>query len=107
MAVVLHPAVLLLVLLRNFPMALSEAPMLSVIAPLIESSYRATYLSLQSLAGRLGFAILLFSLSGLVDNGQEQTMQWPDLQLVLLISVAVAAIGFTLLLWYRPKLQQK
>jgi len=52
MCVWFHPWVLFFVLFRNLPMALAEAPMLAAIAPRIDSSFRATYLSMQSLAGR-------------------------------------------------------
>ena len=61
MAAFLSPLILLLVLLRNFPMAFSEAPLLAAVAPHIDSSYRATYLSMQSLVGRLGFGLFLLS----------------------------------------------
>jgi len=105
MASVLHSAVLLLVLLRNFPMALCEAPMLSAIAPHIQSHYRATYLSLQSLAGRLAFALMLFSLSSVVGTteGSDQ-LAWPDLQIALLISLGIGLFCLALLFVFRIKL---
>ena len=97
MAVVLHPLVLLFVLMRNFPMAFSEAPMLAAIAPHIKSSYRATYLSLQSLAGRLGFALLLLSVAKVVDGGKAGILNWPQLQQVLVACLILAICGFTAL----------
>lgn len=66
MGLVLHVAALSMIFARNFPMAMIHAPVHAAIAPLIASSQRATYLSMQGLSQRLFFAILLFSLSGLV-----------------------------------------
>jgi len=105
MASVLHSAILLLVLFRNFPMALCEAPMLSAIAPHIQSHYRATYLSVQSLAGRFGFSVMLFSLSTLVGTteGPDQ-LSWPDLQSALLISLGIGLLCFAILYVARTKL---
>ncbi len=105
MASVLHSAVLLLVLFRNFPMALCEAPMLAAIAPHIKSHYRATYLSLQSLVGRLGFAIMLYSLSFVVASTENNVpLSWPDLQVALLISLGVGLLCLALLAVFRTKL---
>lgn len=101
MAAVLHPLVLLFVLLRNFPMAFSEAPMLAAIAPHIGSSYRATYLSLQSLAGRAGFAFLLLSAAKMVDSGAETALNWSQLQCVLMICLILAIGGFAALVVFR------
>ena len=67
MAFAVSPMVLALVCLRNFPMSLVHAPVRAAIAPRIERRQRATYLSLQGLAERLFFALLLLLLaSGLV-----------------------------------------
>ncbi len=61
-----HPIVLVLLLARNVAHGLGESVMNAAIHPRIDSGIRATYLSLQSLAGRLSFAgtlalIALFS----------------------------------------------
>jgi len=102
MAAALHPIILSLVLFRNFPMALSEAPMLSAISPRIDSGYRATYISLQSLAGRLGFSLMLFSLSSLIDTDNvESAMQWPDMQSALGWSLGVGVVCLVALLLLR------
>ena len=45
--------------MRTLPRALQEAPLRQALAPHIPDSHRATYLSLQSLAGRLAFAGML------------------------------------------------
>lgn len=56
MAVLLHPIVIALMLLRSVPDALSRPIMHSVIHARLSSNIRATYLSMQSLAGRLAFS---------------------------------------------------
>jgi len=69
MAVAASPAVLALVCLRNYPMALVHAPVRAAIAPRIERRQRATYLSLQGLAERLFFAFLLLWLAAELEPG--------------------------------------
>ena len=105
MVSVLHSAVLLFVLFRNFPMALCEAPMLAAIAPHIQSHYRATYLSLQSLVGRFGFAIMLYSLSNVVGSTENSgQLSWPDLQIALFISLIIGLLCLALLVFHRDKI---
>ncbi len=62
----LHPAVLLLLLLRSVPGALSGPVQLAVILPRVSARLRATYLSVQSLAGRLAFSGALVLSAGAV-----------------------------------------
>jgi len=69
MAAAISPLVLALVCLRNFPMALVHAPVRAAIAPRIEREQRATYLSLQGLAERLCFALLLLWLAAGLEQG--------------------------------------
>lgn len=69
MAVAVSPAVLALVCLRNFPMSLVHAPVRAAIAPRIERRQRATYLSIQGLAERLFFALLLLLLASGLQRG--------------------------------------
>ena len=69
MAMTLSPIVLLLVCARNFPMALVHAPVRAAIAPRISRAQRATYLSLQGLAERLFFALLLLGLASGLEKG--------------------------------------
>ena len=63
MAFLVHSSILILVFTRNFPMSLVHAPVNAAIAPRINSSQRATYLSLQGLSERLVFALFLLILS--------------------------------------------
>ena len=69
MAIAVSPMVLALVCLRNFPMSLVHAPVRAAIAPRIERRQRATYLSLQGLAERLFFAVLLMMLARGLESG--------------------------------------
>lgn len=70
MALLLHSSILLLICARNFPMSLVHAPVNSVIAPRISSTQRATYLSVQGLAERVVFALILLVLSSGLEKGQ-------------------------------------
>jgi len=96
MAVAVSPLVLALVCLRNFPMALVHAPVRATIAPRIERRQRATYLSLQGLAERLFFALLLLLLaSGLEQDAPiaESTLK-SLLESTLWVGVASALVLF-------------
>lgn len=70
----LSPWVALLLVGRSVPRALQDAPIRAVVAPNVPADLRATYLSLQSLMGRLGFALLLVALS-LGANDVARTLQ--------------------------------
>jgi len=70
MALLVHSSILILVFTRNFPMSLVHAPVNAAIAPRINSSQRATYLSLQGLSERLVFALFLLVLSVGLESGQ-------------------------------------
>lgn len=96
MATLLHPAILLVVLLRGVPSALMKAPLHAAITPRVPKAQRATYLSLQSLAGRLGFAALLGTL-GWVAGGSE-VESWETLSSLLKVAAAIGIVGLLLLL---------
>jgi hypothetical protein len=88
--------VLALVCLRNFPMSLVHAPVRAAIAPRIERRQRATYLSLQGLAERLFFALLLLLLASGLERGapiSESTLS-AILTSTLWTGVASAAVLF-------------
>ena len=61
MAWVVHPAIIGLILLRMVPGTLTRPFLLEAIQPRLESGYRATYLSVQSLLARLFFSATLFA----------------------------------------------
>jgi MFS family permease len=95
MAAVLHPAILLVVLLRGVPSALMKAPLRAAVTPRIPKPQRATYLSLQSLVGRLGFAALLASL-GWVAGGVD-VESWSTLSRLMEIAAIATGVGWALL----------
>ena len=59
MGATVHAAIIILLLMRTVPIALTQPAIRAVIHPRVDSSHRATYLSLQSLAGRLAFSTTL------------------------------------------------
>ncbi len=71
MALLLHPGVIPLLMLRMVPDALSKPYMLAMVQPRLESAYRASYLSVQSLIARIFFSAALFSAAfGASDTGE-------------------------------------
>ena len=65
--------VVILTLFRSVPRGLMTAPLNAAIAPRIDVAQRATYLSMQSLAGRLSFSFVLFLMASLTSgNGWEE-----------------------------------
>ena len=94
-AFVLHPSVVLLMLLRNAPKGMYMAPLSSEVNARIPTHLRATYLSLQSLAGRLGFAGLLWMLSIVVGEGQTS---WSSVSKISEFSFYLGITGWMLLL---------
>ena len=91
----LHPALVVLVLCRNFAMAMTTPPTLAAIVPRLGAGQRATWLSLQSLAGRLGFSLVLSGLAGTVG----EALDWPTLRAALLGTGAVGT-ALALALWW-------
>ena len=87
MALVLHPAILLVVLLRGVPSALMKAPLRAAVTPRIPKAQRATYLSLQSLVGRLSFAGLLATLGWAAGGSAPE--QWETLSRLLELALIV------------------
>ena len=81
LAYTVHPAALALLLLRMVPDAFARPMILAYVQPRLKSSYRATYLSLQSLIGRLILAATLFAISFTVPD--NSILRQADLQAVL------------------------
>ena len=100
MSFVLHPANLLLVLLRSWPRALMAAlmaaPMNAAIAARVGQLQRATFLSLQSLVGRLAFAGFLLVLSVAGPAGEEAAA-WTGLSVRLRLAAAVGLVALVVL----------
>ena len=91
----LHPLVIGLIVLRSLPMGLAAAPVNAAIAPRVARARRATFLSLQSLAGRLAFSGVLTTLSFLAEPGQKP--DWPALQIMTGVAAAIGLAGLILL----------
>jgi MFS family permease len=62
-ALVIHPLVLPLITLRNCQPAIGHVVANAAIIPQVPQAQRATYLSLHSLSGRIGYSAVLFTLS--------------------------------------------
>lgn len=95
MGLLLHEVVVVLILLRSLPSAMMKPPLHAAITPQLPRSLRATYLSLQSLAGRLAFAATLMLLS--LGTAAGATPDWPALSARSLICAALGAFGFIVL----------
>lgn len=93
MGLVLHPAVLALLLLREGPHAFLRAPWAAAVVPRLPPARRATFLSLQALGGRLAIASLLAGLAAL--GGAAGS--WPALATMLRVGVGVGALGWCVL----------
>jgi MFS family permease len=95
MGYVLSPWIIPLILLRVMPRAMSAAPLNAAITPRVPRGQRATYLSIQSLAGRLAFSSTLVGLSflasGVEGGGGEAT--WESLALILSRVLIIACVG--------------
>jgi len=95
MAAVIHPVIVLLILLRSCPRALMTAPLNAAVAPQVPQAQRATYLSMQSLAGRLSFSGVLLVLSLATGGATEADAE--RLRLFLGSCALVGIIGMVLL----------
>lgn len=96
MAWIIHPVIVALLILRMVPGTLTRPFLLEAIQPRLESSYRATYLSVQSLAARLTFSATLFAAAYAVTGsdtldraGLAQVLPW----------CALGGLVLTLVLW--------
>jgi len=91
-----------LVIFRNFPMAMIHAPVNAMIAPRVNSEFRATYLSIQSLSARLAFSILLYFLSFSIEGTDE--VSWPALSTVLKMTFVFGITGTLFFILISPKI---
>ena len=91
MGAFLHPWVAVLILFRSVPRALMTAPLNAAIVPRVPQAQRATYLSIQSLAGRLAFSAVLYLLS--LAAGAGAAPDWPALSLMQSLSAGLALAG--------------
>ena len=90
----LHPVIALLLIVRSTPRALMTAPLNGAITPLLPQAQRATYLSIQSLVGRLSFAGLLATLPLMTDGAGSD---WLALSQMLQICTVLGIVGIVML----------
>ena len=91
MGVMLHPLIVPFILLRAIPGSLAMAPLNAAIAPRVPQAQRATYLSIQSLAGRLAFSATLLTLSA--STTAAANVDWPTLAWMLRAAAVFGVIG--------------
>ena len=91
MGFILSPIVVLICLGRSAPRALMTAPLNAAITGRVSKAHRATFLSFQSLAGRLSFAAVLFYLSSLSPHGRE--VDWPLVSMQVQVGFWIAVVG--------------
>ena len=84
-------------LLRSCPRALMTAPLNASVAPNVPTSMRATFLSLQSLFGRLGFASTLAFFAYSV-GGDE----WASITIMLQWGIWMGIVGLVVLILTSP-----
>lgn len=98
LAVVLHPVMILLILLRNLPRGMIHAPYTAAVNEHLPAKHRATFFSINSLSGRLSFSLLLAGLSSLSTHQQN----WQELSYLLRMSLVVTVV-FLVVLWATRK----
>ena len=98
----LHYLIAGLMLFRSVPRAFMTAPMNAAIAPLVPATHRATFLSMQSLAGRLAFSGVLFGLS--LMGTTTETHGWTSLSIRLMTAAGIGITGLLILAgWSRKR----
>ena len=88
--------VILLLFLRMVPDSFSQSFIKARIQPLLSDTVRATYMSVQSLAGRVLFAITLSIASAQTSDGAM--LPYADMQSILTAYAVAGLIGFAVLL---------
>ena len=95
---IVHLAIVPLLLLRSVHPAVSNVLVRAEITPRVSQVRRATYLSLHSLGGRLGFSLVLLTLSGLTGSSEQadaETLARLLRGCLLLAVVGLAALALT------------
>jgi hypothetical protein len=96
MAALIHPVVAGIMIFRSVQSAVSDVLVTAAVAPRVPQARRASYLSLHSLSGRLGYSLVLLGLSRLGAPGAEADPA--TLSTMLGASAAIGAIGVAILL---------
>jgi MFS family permease len=94
MAFAASPAFAIALTLRSTPRGLMQAPLNAEVVPLLGEDRRATYLSIQSLLGRLAFGVVLLTISTQFAGN--------EIAAPLRVSAIGAAIGLALLIVFLP-----
>ena len=76
MALWVNAVVLLLVVFRSAQGAAGPVLIASVVAPRVDQGHRATFLSLNSLAGRLGYGLILLAVSDVAADEVQKVLGW-------------------------------
>ncbi|MDG2424304.1 MAG: MFS transporter [Phycisphaerales bacterium] len=92
----LAPLVVLLLLARSVPRALMAPVINAAVTGRVARKHRATYLSMQSLAGRLAFAGMLLLLTTAVPSNENTT--WNSLSSALRLSFWIALGGLAIVI---------
>lgn len=88
----LHPVIAIALVGRSLPGALLRAPLLQAITPRINPDHRATYLSLQSLAGRIGFGIALLIMAASTQQDKLPLVEAAMIAVALWVALGLAAL---------------
>jgi hypothetical protein len=93
MAWVLSPIIVGVLLFRSCPRAIMTPPLNAAVTGAVPVHIRATYLSIQSLAGRLAFSLTLFTLALAVPAAAHDNWAGIREQLVWSTWIGGAALG--------------
>jgi MFS family permease len=104
LSLAVHPVLAVLLLLRSVQPAIGHIVVDAAVAPRVARSERATYLSLHSLAGRIGYSAVLLGLGVLVQDASR--MSEHDLRLVLGSCAIFAAAGTAVLAALRGRAER-
>ena len=102
MALWAHAAVLALVVFRSVQSAAAHVLISSAIAPLTERRHRATILSLNSLAGRLGYGAILLVVSADANDNVRDVLASLAITSWALVAILVATAAWAIGLRRRP-----
>lgn len=102
LAVAIHPALALLLVLRSVPQALAQPVVRALVHPRVDGSVRATWLSLQSLVGRLAYTGALALAA--VAAGDREALGADGLLTLLRGFGVAAAVALLALAAFRPRI---
>ncbi|MHC5026034.1 MAG: MFS transporter [Planctomycetota bacterium] len=102
-AAVLHWSVAIALFARSVGTGLQAAPLNAAIVPRVNRTIRATFLSVKSLAGRLSYASLLFTMSWATRGEGSETMDWESLSKMALTGAVVGVAALVVLGVFVPR----